>query len=311
MRSSSRSTNPPQKGSQADPSLSGADQLVLPDKGITPLPELGQSWQFPSDHIPVAAEIMGTRLCTWNVLNSRWTSFFSENAEGLAASSIVSDNIRIAPDTRLTVRDQKVTTICLELLKNVDLLLLQECGPAFSFELAEKIPAPFQMIRTLMIGSENDIFVVYNSQRLSYHPKESQLLDSPYEAKDLRPIMNLLFQKQDGSKLRVIHSHVPGDPELPCLNEFAGHIGNTYSPEITTIVAGDLNFLKSEVQEKLAGVGINGETYLSNMNTSIGPKRGAKCIDHIIVLNPTGPCQAIDASELAPEIAAASSLINP
>jgi endonuclease/exonuclease/phosphatase family metal-dependent hydrolase len=311
LRTSSRSANNPQKGSQADPSLSGADQLVLPEKGITPLPELGQRWQFPSDHIPVAADVMGTRLCTWNVLNSRWTSFFEQNEEGLAASSIIADNIRVSPNTRLTVRDQKAITLSLELLNKVDLLLLQECGPAFSFELAEKIPAPFQMIRTLMIGSENDIFVVYNSQRLSYHPQESQLLDSPYEAKHLRPIMNLLFQKQDGSKLRVIHSHVPGDPELPCLNEFADHIGNTYNPETTTIVAGDLNFLKSEVQEKLAGVGISGEAYLSNLNTSLGPKRGAKCIDHIIVLNPSGPCQAIEASELAPEIVVASSLINP
>ena len=106
---------------------------------------LGSDWQFPSDHIPVAAKIGDLRLGTFNLLNRKGVDFFKHDNEGLADSQIISDNVSIVREEDWSVREENILKITLGLVRQLDLLLLQECSLEFLAKLSLELPESIRL----------------------------------------------------------------------------------------------------------------------------------------------------------------------
>src|SRR5579859_7614015 len=71
--------------------------------------ELQESWDFPSDHLPIGVFLGDgedeTLLISWNVLNSAYLKLIYENSQGLSRSALTRDDFAIK-ETGLTLREQ-------------------------------------------------------------------------------------------------------------------------------------------------------------------------------------------------------------
>lgn len=98
-----------------------------------------------------------------------------------------------------------------------------------------------------------------------------------------RTIMNCLFERSDGKKMRIFNSHLPGDPALPGRYEFCDYLKKHSNDEIS-IAMGDMNFEKSEMQEACKKQGLTDFSVVSpNDGTNVDPCKEAKVIDYMVV----------------------------
>ena len=99
---------------------------------------LGELWQFPSDHPPIAAKLtLGERtikVASWNVLNRNYYKYIDADTQGLKGSQITTCH---EAKTREKVTVEKIEEMLLQ--KKIRILCLQECWPEILAELKEAL----------------------------------------------------------------------------------------------------------------------------------------------------------------------------
>lgn len=141
---------------------------------------LAEKWQWPSDHLPIGASVErvgveGTlRIISWNVLNTLWVHCISSDSQGLDGSDITKQNIQAR--SHLTVREERVAILVMELMRNCDILCLQEC----SLEMIEVINRGMDHTfgegaigRHTTAGEYSDFGVIYYREERCHKPTSS------------------------------------------------------------------------------------------------------------------------------------------
>ena len=286
--------------------------------GSLSLPEVGARWALPSDHLPIGARIGESTVASWNVLNTAYLHYIRENAQGLADSIIIDDNHKLSPDESLTVREAKVLEIVASILTKVDLVFLQECSPLVVEELTNRRPDGWIIATGHSTSSTNEICALFNGARITLDKAHSDIVEHGFvRCRALtpgleRPIMNLLFTTHSGERLRVIHTHAPGHPEHPAIEELAEYVEPYLTnPQVPTAIVGDLNFPEELIRNVFTRRSLPPFTNLVQMNTHIGTDGLPKQIDHILYVGPPGIAQPLQPDTFGPETASTANLINP
>lgn len=262
--------------------------------------DLHEKWQFPSDHLPIGIVVDGMEIISFNVLNDAYIEWIYKDTQGLNHSLITELDKKIN-DEGLTLRDKYVIDMILKMLSQSDnraLLCLQECSPQFLKELENSLPSNWNLIKSDSKLSDQNV-VLYNSDKLKYIPEKSEISFDGYPCDPGRSILSLLFQKKDGQNIRIFNTHVPGDPSLPGLDEFAKFIKDHSNPDEINVALGDLNFERNSLEKSLDKVNLKGCDIYSPYNTNIDPlTKEGKCIDHIIVFGKKVPSKELTPNEV-------------
>ncbi len=286
--------------------------------GSLSLPEVGARWALPSDHLPIGARIGEITVASWNVLNTKYLHYIRDNTQGLADSILTHDNRRLSPNESLTVREAKVLEIVASILTKVDLLFLQECSPLVIEELTHRRPDGWIIATGHSTSSTNEICALFNGARITLDKAHSDIVERGFgRCRALtpgleRPIMNLLFITHSGERLRVIHTHAPGHPEHPAIEELVEYVEPCLTnPQEPTAIVGDLNFTEEFIRNVFTRRGLPPFTNLVQINTHIGTDGLPRQIDHILYVGPQGSAQPLQPDTFGPETVSTANLINP
>ena len=269
------------------------------------------TWPLPSDHLPIAMEIGGVNLVSWNVLNSLYIDYVKRDQEGLADSQLVTDDVPDVDFKDLTKRERNVVELVRTITEKADVVMLQECGAVFIEHVTKILPHGYQLIRGSPVGSKNDCCVILNTNKLELVAEQSTIEPRGYACKANTPILSLLLSSPD-SVLRLIHTHVPGDPALPGVAQLATFLAPVLQSEkVITIVSGDLNFSEEFIRVVFASENLPQFNAINKSNTVIGTDRVPKRIDHFLVFGEGYQACSLDFSYLSPEVMAAARILNP
>jgi hypothetical protein len=286
--------------------------------------KLAEKWQFPSDHIPVGAQVGNAHVISWNILNNHFISWVTElDSQGLKGSLISKLNDQKSLKYEgLTLRDELVATLLLQVMnesphRNHLILSLQECSPEFINAFKTMIPPHMNIVlqQNPPLAKDHNI-VAYNKETFDYLPDLSSIDKPFFDSDPKRPLMNLAFaEKSTQEKFQIINVHIPGDPEKAGRNEFAKYVLTHLKPGYSTIALGDMNFSDVEMQkafdDESAALKIsNPFKNLAHYNTNISPLTFiAKPIDHIWV-NTKLPCKSMEPNEVLPGLQSTVDLLH-
>ena len=115
---------------------------------------LGELWQFPSDHPPIAAKLTFAEhplnVASWNVLNRNYYKYIDADTQGLKGSQITTLH---EAETRENVIIEKIQEMLLK--THIHILCLQECWPELIAELKTALGESLQF-KMLCSGDEQD-----------------------------------------------------------------------------------------------------------------------------------------------------------
>lgn len=244
--------------------------------------KLAELWQYPSDHLPVGAEVNGIKVVSWNVLNTNYMEWVNvHDTQGLNGSMITDLH---KPDAEgVTLRDRKIVEMVTQMTETKDLIALQECSPVFLSRLLEALPAQWRMVKTTQNFTRDQDVVIYRSDALTYRPEQSTIAFDAYPSSPGKPVQNLFFETPKGDPLRVINTHVPGDPALGCWKEFAKYVFNASKDGEPMVVLGDNNFEMHQMDAAYQEAGFIDYDLYFNYRTNIGNEFESKGIDPIFV----------------------------
>lgn len=287
--------------------------------------ELGDQWQFPSDHLPVGATVGNTHVISWNILNNHYMDWVTnENSQGLNGSLIT--ELHGNPSTTypgLTIRDELIMAYLLQIINtpahNSHLILsLQECSPEFVKAFSTMLPSNMGMLlsdKSFAIKDQN--ITIYNKQTFSFLENESSITKAFPNSDPRRTLMDLVFvENGTQEKLRVINTHLPGDPTVPGTNDFARYLLSSLKSNCTTIATGDMNFTEAEMQKAFdeESVKLNIPfpfTSLVHYHTNIGAfTLEGKGIDHVWV-NTKLTCKGMSPNEVLAGLQSTVDLLHP
>lgn len=253
--------------------------------------DLKDKWQFPSDHLPVASEIDGTKIISWNVLNDAYMDWVYNDSQGLKGSMLTQLDVPVTDKKGLTQRDLVVIDMIKSMVnKNNGLISLQECGNPFLDELEKHLPKNWQLIRSTQKPIEDQNVILFNKNNLNYNSKESTISSDGFPTNPGRTIMNCSFERTDGKNFRIFNSHLPGDPSLPGRYEFCDYLKKHSKENEIAVAMGDMNFEKFEMQEACDKQGLNATVVSPKYGTNVDPCKEAKVIDHFIVTGTKNIC---------------------
>jgi endonuclease/exonuclease/phosphatase family metal-dependent hydrolase len=246
--------------------------------------ELHEKWRFPSDHLPVGIEVNGIRVISWNVLNNAYIEWVTDkDSQGLNGSMISDLNVPIN-DAGLTMRDVLVVDMVQTMMAQGQVVALQECSQPFLQHLQERLPSHWGLVKSFEQRPDQDV-ILYRKTQLTYQSALSETTQSAYPSVPGRPIQNAYFSNQAGRDLRLINSHIPGDPDKPCREEFAHYVHGQHREGAITIALGDNNFERDEMIEAYRNAGFSDFSLHSPWKTNIDPEtKQSKGIDHLFVV---------------------------
>jgi len=245
--------------------------------------ELQEKWQFPSDHLPIGMTVNNLYIASWNVMNTLYFRWVEMNSQGLRDSMLKDENYIVAGN--LTRREQHTIEMVLEMIEHPtsprSLLSLQECGHPFLEELKRCLPERMVVVLSSDISCEDQNVVIYDSSVLQFDEAASKI-DTPFVNSDpRRNVMNLVFHR--GEEIyRVINVHVPGDPNLPGVNDLAAYVERECREGEIALCMGDLNFNETEVKAAF-DQSISGYSLISPYPTNVGLDFFSKCVDHFFI----------------------------
>jgi endonuclease/exonuclease/phosphatase family metal-dependent hydrolase len=248
--------------------------------------ELQELWQFPSDHLPIAMTLDHLNFVSWNVLDAEYMSWVTEkNSQGISRSMIADEHVYIN-QSRLTIRDRHIVDLILQMISHPthprSILSLQECSKSFIEELRNRLPSQFEIISNHgnAVLLDRHAFDLIEAKEVS-----GVFSDAPY-----RSFQDISVRRRDtGQPLRLINTHLPGDPTQPGRFEFARYLASTFDPELTTIAMGDMNFDELEMEDAMKQAFPNDSSFslYSPYCTNISPNVfKSKAIDHFLVYSP-------------------------
>ncbi len=261
--------------------------------------ELHEKWQFPSDHLPVGVEVNGVRIISWNVLNNAQMGWVTdEDSQGLKGSMIT--DLNVPAGEGVTQRDLKVMEMIRAMMSANHIIALQECGHPFLEALQKCLPEGWHMVKSFTVPCKDQVVMLYDSSHLTY---QSHYLSGYFFSRvKSRPIQNAVFStaSTDRGDLRVIHTHIPGDPDLPARYEFANYVHRNHNQGEVTVALGDNNFERHEMIEAYQKAGFSEFSLHSPWKTNIDPTtKDSKAIDHIFVQG--APSRDLSPDEVVPQ----------
>jgi hypothetical protein len=304
---------------------SSTPQTIIEEKTSTRsyfVGELGEAWQFPSDHLPVAASIDNIHFALWNTLNTEYLHWIEKNEQGLRDSFILKANVPFSENSMLTIREDLVMEYIMKMLNHPthprSVLALQEVGDCLFRELSLRLPdfmhifpknADEKKVEDLFI-IDTRIFDILDSEITQYAFSHNTI------------IRLTLCEKMTGLKYCFIQSHVPGGPvnSLPARVELAEKVMQEYNTENISIVLGDMNrspdYFLPQFEQAANKMGLAVQPFI-NMDVSypthISTDREASWIDNIFISNPYPHIEshvAKDSSEIFKELQSTLDLLE-
>jgi endonuclease/exonuclease/phosphatase family metal-dependent hydrolase len=216
--------------------------VLLTDKVPFFVGELGDQWQFPSDHLPVGMSINGIHFANWNILNTDYLNHIEANDQGLKYSLIMEANCP-GKDPRLTRREEILLKQVMSLLQHPtqprSVLSLQETGAAFWEVLKEQLPTNYKTVTAFPDDLAHGDVYIYDGDLLEFEELQSQR----YEGSVNTMMALTLKERSSGNEYRFIQSHVPGGPirSEPARKELADFVMRNYDPNKSVVIMGDMN----------------------------------------------------------------------
>lgn len=258
--------------------------------------ELGVKWQFPSDHLPVGISIGDIHVALWNTLNTRYIYHIHTNHQGLKGSLITTANIPKDLHSQLTVREEMIVDIVLEMLHHPkvprSLLVLQEVGTEVHKQLKRKLPKQMVIITAFPDDLANGDIYIYDNNRFNY----ISLKSDSFQIRPRNTYMTLTLQDRiSGELYRFVQSHVPGGPvaSAPARKEWAEEILLNFDPDAVTVVMGDMNrsadFFHRDLQEVAEDFGLGSHPFQNlwvPYPTHIDTYKRATWIDNFFIYTP-------------------------
>lgn len=259
--------------------------------------DLGDNWEFPSDHLAIGATLDDYHIAFWNILNKNYLGHIEENTQGLRDTSLLRDNVPAIGYKPLTLRELMVCQDVLEMLSHPthprSLVALQETHPDVQKFLQKTIPSHFQILTPPGQPLSQDLFI-YDTDRFDFVSKDAV----QYTQDKPKTIFTItLYDKVLGKTFRFIQSHVPGGPNSPegCA-KFAAEAFRQFDPAITIALMGDMNQSPQVILKALEKGASDAKlesqpfrylpvAYPTHMNTH----KQASWIDLFFVYNPESP----------------------
>ncbi|MCE5316073.1 MAG: hypothetical protein LLG04_01745 [Parachlamydia sp.] len=281
--------------------------------------ELGSAWEFPSDHLPVAATFGNVHIASWNILNKNYLFHINENTQGLRDSAIMRDHQPI-DSTSLTLRERIVLQQILEMISHPthprSLIALEETHPDVLNALKEELPGNWAIATPPGQPQSQDIYL-YNKEIFEIVAVDA----AKYTPDNYKTIFSLtLREKATGETFRFIQSHIPGGPvDSPvAVAKYAKEAMRQFDPSLTIALMGDMNQSPAVIEKALAGAakeaGLPFQPYAhlpiaypSHVNTRLE----ASWIDNFFVYSPRINVQATnEPSELSSAVAPAVTVLQ-
>lgn len=258
--------------------------------------ELGEKWQFPSDHLPVGLSIGDVHVALWNTLNTRYIYHIHANHQGLKGSLITTANVPRDLHSKLTIREEIIVDIVLEMIHHPkvphSLLVLQEVGAEVYKELKRKLPEKMVIVTAYPDDLANGDIYIYDKERFKY----ISLKSDSFQVRPRNTYMTLTLQdKMSGELFRFIQSHVPGGPvaSSPARKEWAEDILLNFDPDAIHVIMGDMNrspdFFQKDLQEIAEDFGLETHPFQNlwvPYPTHIDTYKRATWIDNFFVYTP-------------------------
>ncbi|MEM8629003.1 MAG: hypothetical protein AAGF04_02890 [Chlamydiota bacterium] len=280
--------------------------------------ELAEKWEFCSDHIPVFMRLKDEEgeefnVVTCNVLNDAYLGWLiDKDSQGINGSAITQYNYKKEGE-KLTERNHLMIDTMKKIMNNPKsgMIMLQECSTPFLKALQKDLPGNWKLttIDKPLVDREA---ILYNPEYVSL--KGTVLPVDPYPSAPGRSLMHAIFEKRGGDKKRihVVNAHVPGDPNLPCRDEFADYVKKLPKDDIR-LAGGDLNFERLDMIHAFEKAGLFEERYPEQVfyspayHTNIHPRSDSadtfgpgayhsKAIDHMFtssLFEPLNPADVI------------------
>lgn len=271
---------------------------------------LRKKWQYPSDHLPVGADVNGTKIVSWNVLNGepevmKWV--IEHDTQALKGSMLSALNQPVG-NSKVTQRELEVIRRVGDMTSRHHAVALQECSYDFLNNLQKTLSADWQLVRCTDKPMLDQNAVVFDAKALTYKPEGSEVTFSAFPLSNkTKPLQNLLFEKNDGTPLRLINTHIPGDPKSPGRHEMAQYLYQNLKDGQPTALVGDHNFEKNQIADAFYRAGLSDFTLWAPWRTNIdpvthqtpgGPSKTSKAIDFVITWNT--PSQPLSAEHIDP-----------
>lgn len=206
--------------------------------------ELGEKWQFPSDHLPVGLSVGDIHLALWNTLNTRYLYHIHANHQGLKGSLITTANIPEDAHSKLTMREEAVIDLVLGMVHHAvfprSLIALQEVGNEVYEELRNRLPEKMAFVTAFPDDLANGDIFIYDTDRFD----EISLVSGCFQICPRNTYLTLtLKEKKTGEIYRFMQSHVPGGPVASgsARKEWAEDLLINFDPNAVNIVMGDMN----------------------------------------------------------------------
>jgi hypothetical protein len=246
---------------------------------------LHEKWRFPSDHLPVGIEVNGVKIISWNVLNNAYMEWVTDkDSQGLNGSMISALNVAVN-ESGLTMRDIVVADMIQNMMAQGQIVALQECSEPFLQHLQQRLPSNWDLVKSFNTQKEDQDVILYNKSQLSYQSDLSETAQKAYPTVLGKPLQNVYFSNQEGQGIRVINSHIPGDPKKPCREEFARYVHGQHKEGSMMIALGDNNFERDEMIEAYRKAGFSDFSLHSPYRTNIDPAtKQSKGIDHLFAI---------------------------
>ncbi|MBA3238602.1 MAG: hypothetical protein H0T62_09695 [Parachlamydiaceae bacterium] len=272
--------------------------------------ELGEKWQFPSDHLPRGMSIGDTHIAFWNILNKNYLNHIESNTQGLRDSSILKDNIPAGNGVKLTLRELTCVQIILDMINNPtyprSMIALEETHGDVINYLKKVLPDHWSLVTPSDHPYSQDLYL-YNTQIFDF----VAIRGVKYEATLPKSILTLtLTEISSGHTYRFVQSHVPGGPNSPegC-KKFAEEVMKQYNTKETTIIMGDMNASPNTIQDAFKKAAQQNGLERSPFNyvpidhpSHMSTKLEASWIDNFFIYRPKGLPGKVQASHLPEEV---------
>lgn len=256
--------------------------------------ELGEKWQFTSDHLPIGLTIDNIHIAHWNTLNKDYLYHIDENTQGLKKSAIKRDDTPVQACDFLTVREAIIGWQVIEMVTHPthprSLITLQELNRDVLGYLERHLPKNWVIKTPPNQPFSQDVFL-YDTDVFEFVDLDAVKYDFRYP----KTIFTLtLREKSSGKKIRFVQSHVPYNPlysKQGCA-QFAELAIKQFDPDLIMVLMGDMNQSPDVVQSFLEKAALDkemknpyrhcGVEYPSHINTHLQ----ASWIDHFFIYTP-------------------------
>jgi len=269
--------------------------------------ELGEKWEFGSDHLPTGVSVDNRHFVSWNILDKKYLRWIETNSQGLLKSAIMRDNVPLSETSPLTVREEKIIRQIVEMATHPthprSVIALQETNPDVFEELQQRLPKSY--VYADLSSSHGDVFFFDNAA--------FEMVDftgnNYYDSKNTWSILTLR-DLDDGKVYAFVQSHVPGgDYSANARNQLAYQTLTHLNPGAITFIMGDQNrspdYFAGDLERVAKELNWNANPFQIleiPYPTHVNTLQEASWIDNLFVAGPVYQAESICVSESGEEL---------